>query len=63
MCDAEWVVVVTCEELTAKIRVRAIMPRNADLKYAGSVRESESHYSIIVGLPHLHPHPGLALSQ
>jgi len=33
--------------------------RNADLKYARNARESESRYSIIVGLPHLHLHSGL----
>lgn len=33
--------------------VRAIVPQNAKLKYAGNVRAGESRYSIITGLLHL----------
>ena len=38
---------------TRRRSVRTTMPQNAELKYAGNVREGESRYSIITGLLHL----------
>jgi len=42
-----------CLGTTTRRRSVRTMPQNAELKYAGNVREGESRYSIITGLLHL----------